>query len=74
MESLRKSKGWKSSRARRRSGNEEEIDDEGVRHSRTDYKLMSYGRSNSFYAEAIAECLEFIKRNSVSSEESALVN
>ncbi|KAM1073027.1 hypothetical protein ACFX2B_017955 [Malus domestica] len=29
-------------------------------------RLRSYGRSNSFYAEAIADCLEFIKRSSVS--------
>ncbi|RDX71981.1 hypothetical protein CR513_48596, partial [Mucuna pruriens] len=27
----------------------------------------SYGRNNSFYAEAIADCLEFIKRTSISS-------
>ncbi|KAG9456622.1 hypothetical protein H6P81_001130 [Aristolochia fimbriata] len=37
---------------------------EGGRYYRQDYKLRSYGRSNSFYAEAIAECLEFIKRSS----------
>lgn len=29
--------------------------------------LSSYGRNNSFYAEAIADCLEFIKRTSISS-------
>ncbi|CAN6563538.1 unnamed protein product [Malus baccata var. baccata] len=29
-------------------------------------RLRSFGRSNSFYAEAIADCLEFIKRSSVS--------
>ncbi|PRQ47164.1 hypothetical protein RchiOBHm_Chr2g0096741 [Rosa chinensis] len=29
-------------------------------------RLRSYGRSNSFYAEAIADCLEFIKRSSIS--------
>lgn len=34
-----------------------------------DYRLKSYGRSNSFYAEAIADCLDFIKRNSLSMEE-----
>ncbi|RAL46439.1 hypothetical protein DM860_004718 [Cuscuta australis] len=28
--------------------------------------LKSYGRSNSLYSEAIADCLDFIKRNSVS--------
>lgn len=37
----------------------------------SDYRLKSYGRSrsNSFYAEAIADCLDFIKRNSLSMEE-----
>ncbi|KAK7262790.1 hypothetical protein RJT34_30371 [Clitoria ternatea] len=29
--------------------------------------VKSFGRSNSFYAEAIADCLEFIKRTSISS-------
>ncbi|PIA26242.1 hypothetical protein AQUCO_09500011v1 [Aquilegia coerulea] len=36
---------------------------------RTEYRLRSYGRSNSFYSEAIADCLEFIKRTSVSSDD-----
>ncbi|KAK4790837.1 hypothetical protein SAY86_031250 [Trapa natans] len=31
-----------------------------------------YVRSNSFYAEAIKDCLEFIKRNSASAEEGRL--
>lgn len=35
-------------------------------------KEMNYMGSNSFHAEAIKECLEFIKRNSVSAEESQL--
>ncbi|KAL8200323.1 hypothetical protein R6Q57_011662 [Mikania cordata] len=30
------------------------------------YGLRSFGRSNSFYSEAIEDCLEFIKRSSVS--------
>ena len=30
-------------------------------------RVASYGRNNSFYAEAIADCLEFIKRTSISS-------
>ncbi|ESW28261.1 hypothetical protein PHAVU_003G272000 [Phaseolus vulgaris] len=34
---------------------------------REDCKMGSCGRSNSFYAEAIADCLEFIKRTSTSS-------
>ncbi|CAN4083629.1 unnamed protein product [Withania somnifera] len=34
-----------------------------------EHRLKSYGRSNSFYAEAIADCLDFIKRNSLSMEE-----
>lgn len=29
-------------------------------------RLKSFGRSNSFYAEAIADCLEFMKKSSVS--------
>ncbi|KAK9678676.1 hypothetical protein RND81_11G226800 [Saponaria officinalis] len=29
-------------------------------------RLRSLGRTNSFYTEAISDCLEFIKRNSVS--------
>lgn len=33
---------------------------------RYEYRLRSFGRSNSFYSEAIADCLEFIKRSSVS--------
>lgn len=33
-----------------------------------DCRVLSYGRNNnSFYAEAIADCLEFIKRTSISS-------
>lgn len=31
-----------------------------------DRRMRSFGRSNSFYAEAIADCLEFIKRSSIS--------
>ncbi|KAK2657675.1 hypothetical protein Ddye_010727 [Dipteronia dyeriana] len=29
-------------------------------------RLRSFARSNSFYSEAIADCLEFIKRSSIS--------
>ncbi|KAK4360457.1 hypothetical protein RND71_019409 [Anisodus tanguticus] len=36
---------------------------------RNDFKLKSFSRSNSFYAEAIADCVDFIKRNSLSLEE-----
>lgn len=43
--------------------------DYGMYGNRNDYKLKSYTRSNSFYAEAIADCLDFIKRNSLSIEE-----
>jgi hypothetical protein len=35
--------------------------------SQGDCRFSSYGRNNSFYAEAIADCLEFIKRTSISS-------
>lgn len=37
--------------------------------TKSDYKLKSFTHSNSFYAEAIADCLDFIKRNSLSIEE-----
>uniref|UniRef100_B9I0K9 Uncharacterized protein n=1 Tax=Populus trichocarpa TaxID=3694 RepID=B9I0K9_POPTR len=33
------------------------------------YRFRSFGRSNSFYSEAIADCLEFIKRSSISVEQ-----
>ncbi|KAI3699279.1 hypothetical protein L2E82_43495 [Cichorium intybus] len=33
------------------------------------YRLRSFGRSNSFYSEAIEDCLEFIRRSSVSSDD-----
>lgn len=36
-------------------------------------RLRSLGRSNSFYAEAIADCLEFIKRSSISVEQNPVV-
>ncbi|GJS23185.1 hypothetical protein Tco_0451817 [Tanacetum coccineum] len=32
-------------------------------------RLKSFTRSNSFYSEAIADCLEFIKRSSASSDD-----
>ncbi|PWA45849.1 hypothetical protein CTI12_AA501440 [Artemisia annua] len=32
-------------------------------------RLTSLSRSNSFYSEAIADCLEFIKRSSASSDD-----
>lgn len=34
-----------------------------------DCRLRSFRRSNSFYSEAIADCLEFIKRSSISVEQ-----
>ncbi|KAK4710070.1 hypothetical protein R3W88_004583 [Solanum pinnatisectum] len=43
--------------------------DYGMHGGRNDYKLKCYSRTNSFYAEAIKDCLDFIKRNSVSLEE-----
>lgn len=42
--------------------------------SRAECRLRSFGRSNSFYSEAIADCLEFIKRSSVSGDEYNPVN
>lgn len=37
-----------------------------------DYRYQSFSRSNSFYAEAIADCLEFIKRTSISDDQNDL--
>ncbi|KAJ7944016.1 Protein phosphatase [Quillaja saponaria] len=37
-------------------------------------RMRSYGRSNSFYSEAIADCLEFIKRSSVSMDQNPVSN
>ncbi|KAK7252610.1 hypothetical protein RIF29_36685 [Crotalaria pallida] len=42
------------------------IRDERIK-GHADRRVISYGRNNSFYAEAIADCLEFIKRTSISS-------
>ncbi|KAK4583679.1 hypothetical protein RGQ29_021702 [Quercus rubra] len=36
-------------------------------------RLRSFGRSNSFYAEAIADCLEFIKRSSLSVDQNRVI-
>ncbi|EEF33835.1 conserved hypothetical protein [Ricinus communis] len=35
----------------------------------SDCRMRTFGRSNSFYSEAIADCLEFIKRSSISVEQ-----
>ncbi|KAK7406961.1 hypothetical protein VNO78_08597 [Psophocarpus tetragonolobus] len=43
------------------------VREERIKGGLPDYTLSSYGRNNSFYAEAIADCLEFIKRTSISS-------
>lgn len=36
-----------------------------------DCRFRSFGRTNSFYSEAIADCLEFIKRSSLSVDDIA---
>ncbi|KAG1358987.1 hypothetical protein COCNU_08G004330 [Cocos nucifera] len=46
---------------------------EGKRGGQPEFKLRSCVRSNSFYAEAIADCLEFIKRSSVPVENNPVV-
>lgn len=38
---------------------------------RADCRLRACRRSNSFYAEAIAECLEFIRKTSFSVDDSS---
>lgn len=43
-------------------------------HDRNYCRLRHYGRSNSFYSEAIADCLDFIKRNSLSVDEKPVLN
>ncbi|XP_055803450.1 uncharacterized mitochondrial protein AtMg00810-like [Solanum dulcamara] len=48
--------------------------DYGMYGGRNDYKLKSYSRTNSFYAEAIKDCLDFIKRNSLSLEENPVLS
>ncbi|KAG0464992.1 hypothetical protein HPP92_019156 [Vanilla planifolia] len=53
-------KGWRSRRRRSRSRS-----GDGTA-TRPEFKSCTYGRSNSFYAEAIADCLEFIRKTSVS--------
>lgn len=47
--------------------------DYGMYGGRNDYKLKCYSRTNSFYAEAIKDCLDFIKRNSLSLEEKSVL-
>ena len=42
---------------------------ENVASSSHDCRLKSFTRSNSFYSEAIEDCLEFIKRSSTSSDD-----
>ncbi|KAL3527326.1 hypothetical protein ACH5RR_011982 [Cinchona calisaya] len=37
-------------------------------------RLRSFPRTNSFYSEAIADCLDFIKRNSLSMDENPVLN
>lgn len=37
-------------------------------------RLRSYARTNSFYSEAIADCLDFIKRNSLSMDENPVIS
>lgn len=58
--------GFKRNNSSRRSL----VRDEEVK-GQDDYWKMrsSYGRSNSFYAEAIEDCLDFIKRTSISSKD-----
>ncbi|KAG9160271.1 hypothetical protein Leryth_018924 [Lithospermum erythrorhizon] len=43
--------------------------DASYKNIKNDCPFRSYARSNSFYSEAIADCLDFIKRNSISLDE-----
>ncbi|KAI3426624.1 uncharacterized protein J3R85_009822 [Psidium guajava] len=63
------------SRSRSRSGTKRSSSNGSRRNlvpGRVDYgsRLRCYSRSNSFYSEAIADCLEFIKRTSISLDQS----
>jgi hypothetical protein len=58
--------GFKRNNSSRRSL----VKDEEIKGQDQNWKIRSsYGRSNSFYAEAIEDCLEFIKRTSISSKD-----
>ncbi|KAI4314679.1 hypothetical protein L6164_027566 [Bauhinia variegata] len=45
------------------------VREEKIKGAPENCKFRSFGRSNSFYAEAIADCLEFIKRTSISMDQ-----
>ncbi|KAI4327877.1 hypothetical protein L6164_020288 [Bauhinia variegata] len=45
------------------------VREENIKGAPESCRFRSYGRSNSFYAEAIADCLEFIKRTSISMDQ-----
>ncbi|XAR58085.1 hypothetical protein NMG60_11026466 [Bertholletia excelsa] len=61
--------GWRSC-CRRSSQRNKERDGRRNFAATNDYRMIrSYSRSNSFYSEAIADCLEFIKRSSISLDE-----
>ncbi|KAG9129135.1 hypothetical protein Leryth_006387 [Lithospermum erythrorhizon] len=55
------------------SGGNLVMEDVPYKHIVNDYRMKSYARSNSFYSEAIADCLDFIKRNSLSLDEKAVL-
>ncbi|KAL3525138.1 hypothetical protein ACH5RR_013510 [Cinchona calisaya] len=42
-------------------------------YSMDDSRIRSFARTNSFYSEAIADCLDFIKRNSLSMDENPMI-
>ncbi|KAI8020231.1 hypothetical protein LOK49_LG04G01399 [Camellia lanceoleosa] len=67
LESIKKGVIKRSSNSRKESSSKRNLVTPNV--SRADYRLRSFGRSNSFYSEAIADCLEFIKRTSISVDE-----
>ncbi|KAG8660131.1 hypothetical protein MANES_02G117000v8 [Manihot esculenta] len=57
---------------RKRSGNSKRglvVEVSGYNSGRGDCRMRTFGRSNSFYSEAIADCLEFIKGSSLSVEQ-----
>lgn len=72
LESLKKGLSRCSSK-RRTCYSSRGLDMERRNLSRPDCRLRSYGRSNSFYSEAIADCLEFIKSSAVSMDDNSVI-
>ncbi|CAI9110424.1 OLC1v1010438C1 [Oldenlandia corymbosa var. corymbosa] len=51
-----------------------DVDDHRNSTDRDCRRMKSFARTNSFYTEAIADCLDFIKRNSLSLDENPVLH